>query len=273
MYHVSKLDESRFAVPVGYERRARGYERASLVDHTMGSVHTGAAICRLAPGGYVDTRTHVNEKGIYVLAGALEVLRGEREAFRLAEDEYALVPYGSAHALRNSGTKPVRWFEVQAPQPKPPGGWQDTFFAGSAVWPARVNPARDSTVPMTGRFREEKPIVPAGKGVSGLAAYRFMDQAFGATCFYLMRGVLDVGGERSYHDHTVEECYFALSGESYMNIEGERFHLRPGDIAWTGVGACHAFHQTGDIPFRWIETQAPQFPPKNGTRYYIDWEK
>ena len=42
MYHVSKFDESRFAVPQGYESHSHGYERASLVDHTIGSVHTGA---------------------------------------------------------------------------------------------------------------------------------------------------------------------------------------------------------------------------------------
>jgi mannose-6-phosphate isomerase-like protein (cupin superfamily) len=89
----------------------------------------------------------------------------------------------------------------------------------------------------------------------------------------MMQGELAVGGKRSYHDHTVEEFYFALSGESFMDIEGQRFHLRPGDVAWTGVGASHAFCHTGSVPFRWIETQAPQFPAQGGTRNYEDWEK
>ena len=53
----------------------------------------------------------------------------------------------------------------------------------------------------------------------------------------------------------------------------ERFHLRRGDVAWTGVGASHAFCHTGDVPFRWIETQAPQFPAQNGTRNYSDWDE
>ena len=81
------------------------------------------------------------------------------------------------------------------------------------------------------------------------------------------------GGARSYHDHPIEEFYFALSGEAYMDIEGQRFQLKPGSVAWTGVGTCHAFCNTGSEPFRWIETQAPQFPAQNGTRNYEDWER
>lgn len=100
-----------------------------------------------------------------------------------------------------------------------------------------------------------------------------MHREFGAQQFFMMRGELSPGGVRSYHDHTVEEFYFALSGESFMDIEGSRFHLRRGDVAWTGVGASHAFCHTGDAPFRWIETQAPQFPAQNGTRNYEDWDK
>jgi hypothetical protein len=37
---------------------------------------------------------------------------------------------------------------------------------------------------------------------------------------------------------------------------GRRFHLRPGDFVWTGVGACHTFEQTGAEPFRWIDPGA-----------------
>ena len=64
-----------------------------------------------------------------------------------------------------------------------------------------------------------------------------------------------------------------FSGEADMEIEGERFHLTAGSVAWTGVGASHAFCHTGSVPFRWIETQAPQFPAQGGTRNYEEWDK
>jgi mannose-6-phosphate isomerase-like protein (cupin superfamily) len=274
MFFVGRLDESSFAVPEGYAAHARGYRRASLIDHRAGSVHMGAGLCELEPGGHVDGRIHANEKGLYVLAGELEVKRGP-EAFRLPADHYALIPYGTPHALRNTGSGPVRWFEMQAPQPKPQGGWRDTFFVDDDAWPARV-PAPDldsGGTKSAGRYKAVNPMVVQVEGTSGLAAYRFMDRSFGAQHFFMMRGELAVGGRRSYHDHPIEEFYFALSGESFMDIEGERFHLRPGDVAWTGVGASHAFCHTGDVPFRWIETQAPQFPAHNGTRNYVEWEK
>ena len=274
MFYVGKFDESRFAVPHGYARNSRGYERATLMDHAAGSVHMGAGICQLQPQGNVESRVHANEKGIYILDGDLEVKRGP-EVFRLSADDYALIPYGTSHALRNTGLKAARWFEMQAPQPKPPGGWQDTFFTGDNDWPAQVSPP-DFENPATksaGRFRPHKSLTPHGQGISGLNVYRFMEQEFGAQSFFMMRGELSVGGARSRHDHTVEEFYFVLSGEAFMDIENERFHLRRGDVAWTGVGASHAFCHTGEVPFRWIETQAPQFPAMHGTRNYADWDK
>ena len=126
-YSVHKFDEGRFAVPDAFRGRSTGFERVGLIDHSHGSVHMGVGIGQLAPGGSVDPCVHANEKGIYVLEGELEVLRGP-EAFRLAADDYALVPMGTVHALRNRGAVRARWFEMQAPQPKPPGGWQDLFF-------------------------------------------------------------------------------------------------------------------------------------------------
>ena len=58
-----------------------------------------------------------------------------------------------------------------------------------------------------------------------------------------------------------------------MEIEDHSFRLGRGDFAWTGVGTSHAFRQVGSEPFRWVETQTPQFPADYGTRNYVDWEK
>jgi mannose-6-phosphate isomerase-like protein (cupin superfamily) len=53
----------------------------------------------------------------------------------------------------------------------------------------------------------------------------------------------------------------------------QRFHLKAGTAVWTGVGTRHAFYQTGTKPFRWIETQAPQFPAQHGLRNHLEWKQ
>lgn len=70
-YHVGKFDESQYAVPHGYAGHSRGYERVSLIDRGIGSVHMGVGVCRLAAGGSVDTCVHANEKGICIFEGEI----------------------------------------------------------------------------------------------------------------------------------------------------------------------------------------------------------
>ena len=274
MYFVGKFDEGRSAVPSGYERHSQGYDRFALVDHSVGSVHMGVGICRLQPKGSVELTVQANEKGIYVLYGDLEIKRGE-EIFRLSADDYALFPYGIPQAYRNEGHQVACWFEMQAPQPKPPGGWQDTFFVGDEGWPGEVRTPNleDPRTKLVGHFREQKPQFPSGAAIQGLKVFLFMDREFGAQHFLMMRGELALGGVCGLHDHPIEESYFVLSGEADMEIEGKKFHLQPGVVAWTGVGTSHAFFQKGNAPFRWIETQAPPFPAQNGFRNYASWDK
>lgn len=270
MFYVGKVDESGFAIPHGFEQHSRGYGRVPLVDHSVGSVHTGFGICQLLPEGTVSPHVQANEKGIYVLQGEIEVMRG-KEAFRLVADDYALIPYGISQAFRNTGNQSARWVEVQSPQPKPPGGWQDTFFVGDADWPAKIiTPVMgDPRTQRLGHFGEPR----SGLVMQTLTVYRFINEEFGAYLFYMMRGELAAAGSRGTHDHTVEETYFVLSGEVDMEIEGKIYHLQPGDVAWTGVGTSHAFYNRGDVPWRWIETQAPQFPARHGSRSYTAWDK
>jgi mannose-6-phosphate isomerase-like protein (cupin superfamily) len=274
MHYVGKVDESTFIVPADYDQHSEGYERLTLIDASVGSVHMGLGICRLQPDGHVEPCVQANEKGIYILEGKVELNRGG-EAFRLSANDYALVPYGIAHALRNRGAQAARWLEMQAPQPKAQDGWQDTFFVGEVSWPGEVV-APDLSDPRTrllGHFDVEM-LMPAKRpGVRGLSVSNFMNQAFGAQNFLLMRGEISVGGVVGLHDHPIEESYLFLSGEVDMEIEGKPYHFNAGDFAWTGVGAGHAFFQKGKEPVRWIETQAPQFPAQNGFRVYAAWDK
>lgn len=273
LYHVGKLEGAKFDVPHHFDGHCQGYERTSLIGHAIGSVHMGVGVARIAPGGSYDYCVHANEKGLYILEGEVEVRR-ENEAFLLRADDYILIPYGVGHSLRNSSDKPARIFEMQSPQPKAPGRWQDTFFPPE---PGPASPPRrpdwdNPELKHVGHFEEGVGKHHKAPGVDGLTVYRFMEQQFGAQHFYMMRGVLAVGGARGYHDHPVEESYLVLSGEADMEIEGKCFRLKAGDVAWTGVGTSHAFSQRGEVPFRWIETQSPQFPAQHGFRNYVAWE-
>jgi mannose-6-phosphate isomerase-like protein (cupin superfamily) len=272
-YHVGKFDASLFAEPAPYAGRCEGFERVNLIDREAGSVHAEACISRLAPGGHVEACVHAFEKGIYVFEGEIEVLRDD-ECLRLSAEGYVLIPYATSHAIRNRGTRPARWFELLAPQPKHSGAFVDTFFTDNPAWPSAVaDPAR-GPVKGAGLFKPENPNPQQAPALQqGLTVYRFMERNFGATCFFMMRGEMSVGAYRTRHDHPIEEFYLGLSGEVMMDIEDETFRLGPGDFAWTGVGASHAFRQVGDEPFRWLETQAPQFPAQHGTRNYVEWEK
>ena len=273
LFHVGRVDEAKFSVPAGYEN-CRGYTRQALVDRTVGSVHMGVSVAQLAPGGEIARCVNAFEKGLYVLSGEME-LEVAGEMLRLEMDNYVLVPFATPHALRNTGKVSVHWFEMAAPQPQLPGRFKDAIFVEPAAW------GRDATAPelddvrthRVGHFRSQKPMIRDAAGVRGLKVYRFMEHEFGANHFFMMRGELDVDGVRGRHDHAVEEVYLALAGAADIEIEGERYPLKPGDYAWTGVGTCHAFFQKGDAPFKWIETQAPQFPSQNASRNHAAWEK
>ena len=270
----NKLPEA--VVPYPFEKHSKGYHRIPLVDHTTGSVHQAVGICELQPGGVVDYCLHTNEEGIFVIEGQLEVLR-DRQAFRLSADDFALIPYGIPHAYRNSGDKAVRWFEVSAPQPKAPGGWQDTIFF-DAVWPEEVIPSgpEDPRVQLVGHF-DEKTSESESRGVGiatrGQKIYKFMGLPFGTQNFLLMIGILEPGGIIGPHDHPIEEWYYGLSGELEFTMEEKVYHLHPGDVTWTGVGAMHYWHNTGNVPYRWIETHVPEMPTLYGSRNYPHWEK
>src|SRR6185436_19536017 len=120
LFRVGTINDAQYAVPDGYGQHSGGYARYSLVDRTVGSVHMGVAIGRMAPEGEVACCVHAYEKGIYVLEGELEMKLGA-ESIRLEADDYALVSFATPHALRNTGRAEVRWFEMNAPQPRLPG--------------------------------------------------------------------------------------------------------------------------------------------------------
>jgi mannose-6-phosphate isomerase-like protein (cupin superfamily) len=47
--------------------------------------------------------------------------------------------------------------------------------------------------------------------------------------------------------------------------------LRPGDLAWTGVGCLHGFTNRTSERVRWIEAMAPQPPAAHAARFVSRW--
>lgn len=79
------------------------------------------------------------------------------------------------------------------------------------------------------------------------------------------------GGFAGAHDHPLEETYLILEGEVEADLDDRTYRLGPGDVAWAGVGCVHAFRCPGPGLVRWLETQAPQPPPRHSYRFARDW--
>src|SRR5690349_16599389 len=243
MHHVSKIDESKARTPKLYEGRSTGFRRATYVDHSMGSVHMGVGVCFLEPGGVIEPHLHSFEESFYVLEGNLTAQIGER-THALAAGNFGLISTGVRHSLRNTGKQPVRWLEMQAPQPRPMEYGRDMFFVGGEVSLNAAAP--DANDKLIGHFDESQLPRPGGPSqmegfnpTTGVAIKMFVDRSFGAIHQSLFLIQYLPGAKIDLHDHTFEESYFIVSGHLRAIADGETYDLGPGDVIWTGVGCIH----------------------------------
>jgi mannose-6-phosphate isomerase-like protein (cupin superfamily) len=277
MHSVSKISESTAPTPELYEQHSHGFRRASYVDRAVGSVHMGAGVCLLAPGGVIQPHVHSFEENFYILEGNLIAQIGER-ACTLVPGHFGLIGTGVKHAWRNAGPHPVRWLEFQAPQPRPrdaPAG-RDTFFVGGEV-PRQAAPPEPNDA-LLGHFDEAQLPQPGGPSqmegfnpITGVAIKMFVDRSWGAVHQTLFLIQYLPGAKIDLHDHTFEESYFIVSGRVRAVADGKSYDLEPGDVIWTSVGCVHSFENISQGPVRWIETQAPLPPAKEVFRFERDW--
>jgi quercetin dioxygenase-like cupin family protein len=99
-----------------------------------------------------------------------------------------------------------------------------------------------------------------------------VDSDLGAQLATMFMVQYDPAGVAGAHDHPLEETYLILEGEVYGWFDGEKYHLKPGDCAWAGVGCVHEFRNATDGIVRWLETQAPQPPRRYSYRFRRDWK-
>ena len=254
------------------------YRQAALVDHTSGSVHTGLSLAELASGGSLAPHAHSYEESFYILAGRA-VVQIASGSYLLGPGDYGVIKVGTPHGWRAVGSNPVRWLQMAAPQPKPPGAERDTFFPQNRTRPSEARPldVDDRRGNLLGHF-DASQIPPVGQrqnvaaGLEGVFLKWMIDEEFGARHHRLLFIEYQPGVGIGLHDHTFEEAYFILEGEVQAVLDGTVYDLKPGDVVWTGVGCVHSFKNVSSTPVRWLETFAPQPPKENVFRFMAEWD-
>ena len=279
MHYFGRFDEGAMGRHPIFEGHGDGYTHAPLVDHATGSVHTGLSMNQLAPGGSIHPHVHSFEEGFYVLSGeAVFTVNGS--SYLLGSGDFAAVKVGAPHAWHASGSTPVRWLQMAAPQPRPTGAEPDTFFLRDRAVPtgaARLD-LGNLGGNLIGHF-DVGQIPPPGErkgglqGLEGVFLKWMIDENFGASHHRMLFIEYQPGVSIAPHDHTFEEAYFILSGEVEGTLDGKWYRAQAGDVLWTSVGCIHTFVNTSKEPVRWLETFSPQPPKENVFRFVAEWQK
>ncbi len=269
--------------------QASQYWRCRLVDRSIGSVHTGFGLCEMASGGRQNLHVHSHEEGFYLIEGN-PTLVFEQGGYSLSPGACGLIPLGTPHAWIGPEQGRARWLDMLAPQPSADG--EHTHFIGPVDNYTRRqfdirNPTNrhffyvtDDDVRIDALRTASSTIQPAVSAsmATALLAFRgvtikmLVDQRLDAASLTMFMVEYQPGGKIDPHDHPFEETYYLLEGEVDAVADGVPYSLKPGDLFWTGVGSVHAFYNNSDRTVRWLETQSPQPPIRNGFRFARDWE-
>jgi quercetin dioxygenase-like cupin family protein len=279
MHYCGEFGEEALVPAPRYAGHCQGYVEAGLIDERTGSVHTGLSLCQLASGGLLSPHVHSYEEGFYVLAGR-GILRIDDRSYALGAGDFGALKVGTPHGWRNAGAEPLRWLQMAAPQPKPPGRERDTFFVKDAEVPVAGGPLGRAGVQgdLLGHFDASQ--IPRGSegritggGLEGVFLKWLIDEKLGARHHRLLFIEYQPGVSIGLHDHTFEESYFILSGEVEATLDGRRYLAKRGSVLWTGVGCVHAFANAGREPVRWLEAFSPQPPAENVFRFVAEWDQ
>jgi quercetin dioxygenase-like cupin family protein len=286
-HHIVKLkaDLDR-STPAEFAGRSSGYTADAVVSELGGGVQMGFRVAWLEPGGTVDAHVHSFEESIYVIDGFLTVDTAEG-ALGLGTGDYGLLPVGSTHAIRNTSDRPVEFAEMQAPLPRERFGFDTQFPPPLSTTPARPIDVRDPRTRSFGHVdpesmdpalqTQDRLAVSASMRTallvySGISVKMMVDSDLGADLSTMFMVQYGQGGFAGAHDHPLEEAYLILDGEVEATFDEATYELGAGDVAWAGVGCVHSFRNIGEGHVRWLETQAPQPPPRHSYRFARDWQ-
>jgi quercetin dioxygenase-like cupin family protein len=282
---VKKAGDLELVTPTEFDGRSRGYTRDPVVAEAGGAVQMGFEVARLEPGGTVDTHIHSFEESLFVVEGSLSVDTPEG-SHQLIAGDYGLVPVGMPHAMRNTSSEPVSFSEMKAPLPRVRHGF-DTQFPPPVVAgkPTLIDPRdprnryfghidpenMDPALQTQDRLALSASMRTALLVYSGISVKMMVDSDLGADLSTMFMVQYEEGGFAGAHDHPLEEAYQILDGRVEASFDGTTYELGPGDVAWAGVGCVHEFRNIGAGIVRWLETQAPQPPPRHSYRFARDW--
>jgi quercetin dioxygenase-like cupin family protein len=282
---VKKVGDLDYSTPTEFSGRSTGYSGDNVVDEPGGGVQMGFRVARLHPSGQVDSHIHSFEESIYVLRGSLTVDTWEA-SYELMTGDYVLLPVGVTHAFRNTSAEVVSFAEMKAPLPRERFGFDTQFPQPLSTRPARAIDVRDPRSRHFGHIDPESmdPALQTQDRLalsasmrtallvySGISVKMMVDSDLGADLSTMFMVQYELGGFAGAHDHPLEEAYLILDGEVEATFDGTTYELEPGDLAWAGVGCVHEFRNIGDGRVRWLETQAPQPPPRHSYRFARDW--
>jgi mannose-6-phosphate isomerase-like protein (cupin superfamily) len=273
------------APSTGWASEATGYRRGMAVGEDDHAVHTGFMISELDADGEIPWHVHSFEESFYVVAGTLVIDTAEG-SFRVSQGEYGVVPIAMPHRWRNLSQQPARWAEMQAPAPR--AAYQDDTFVVPGprdeqavdvnvrdprnryfgkITPSQMDPTKQSQdlLEVTASMRTALLVY------GGINVKMMIDSDLGAQLATMFMVQYDPDGATGPHDHPFEETYFFLEGQAEATFDGKPVVLGAGDIAWAGVGCAHSFRNLGGGTLRWLETQAPQPPPRYSYRFARDW--
>jgi quercetin dioxygenase-like cupin family protein len=282
---VRRSDDLVPEVPPEFAGRSAGYTGDAVVDEDGGSVQMGFRLARIEAGGHVDSHVHSFEESIFVIDGSLTVDTGEG-SFALTPGDYGLFPVGTTHAFRNTSGEPTHLAEMRAPLPRERFGFDTRFPGALDTGLARAIDVRDPRTRSFGHIdpesmepslqTQDRLAVSASMRTallvySGITVKMMVDSDLGADLSTMFMVRYEPGGYAGAHDHPLEEAYLILEGEVEGVFDGNDYRLGPGDVAWAGVGCVHEFRNDGEGRVRWLETQAPQPPPRHSYRFARDW--
>lgn len=93
-----------------------GIRLKMLADRVLGAQHMNVFMVEFAPGGAGNSHDHPFEEAYVFISGRAEaVLDGER--YEVGAGDVVWTGVGGVHGFFPLGAEPVRWIEVQAPQP------------------------------------------------------------------------------------------------------------------------------------------------------------
>ena len=289
MHHVLRAaDIDRLPT---YSDHAQGFSRASLIDRSVGAVHTGLGASRIEPGGHVDTHVQSFEEYFYITAGEPTLVLDGR-AYPLMPGSCGVVPVGAPHAWLGPKNGPATLIDLLTPIPRGPGEPDDIFFLGPPD--PMAFEALDIRDPRSRHLfrmtddditldklkvgaRTDAPTVSASMATallaySGIAVKMLVDQRLSSALATMFMVEYQPGGVAHPHDHPLEEAYIILQGEVEAVADGNTYILREGDVFWTGVGCIHAFYNRTQTTVRWLETASPQPPQRHSYRFNRDWD-